>query len=348
MTDADPENGLVIGLPTRIRLRQGVDVTRRGDELVLVAPNGNAAARVGTVGERLLPFLARGAGFGELVEILRQDRPQSRDIESKLSQFVATLYKSQLLIVDDVAVMGSRRTRRFPLVDLNPFATRVASLLVHAPRRMLIFCGGLLVCAASAGVLAVARQDFHLLHPSGLFYRFDSFGFMAFVFVVVPLHEVSHAVACRMVGVAIGSAGLVLHGGIVPGPYVDTTAAYRIRDRWRRFSIPAVGPAVDLLSSGTAAWFVRFSPAESAPGQAALYLMLLGLAALILDTNPFNASDGSHMVEAILNDELARRSALSGGLVRPSRRSIVRLYRWVCGVYASVALVGLVFVLRGW
>jgi putative peptide zinc metalloprotease protein len=345
---SDPENAPVIGLNTRIRLCQGVDVIRRGDELVLVAPNGNAAVRVGNVGERLLPFLARGSGFRDLAEILRQDHPQSRDIESKLSQLVATLSRSQLVIVDDEATRGSRRTRRFPLVDLNPIAARVASLLVRAPRCTLVCGGGLLLCAASAGVLAVAGQDFHLLHPSGLVCRFDRFGFMAFVLMVVPLHEISHAVACRMAGAAISSAGLVLHGGIVPGPYVDTTAAYRVRARWRRFSIPAVGPAVDLVTSGTAAWFVRVSPAESALSQASLYLMLLGLVALILDTNPFNASDGSHMVEAFLNDELARRSALSREVVRPSRRSIVSLYRWICGVYASVALIGAIFALRGW
>jgi putative peptide zinc metalloprotease protein len=166
---------------------------------------------------------------------------------------------------------------------------------------------------------------------------FDLWGLALFALAVVPLHELAHGVACRVAGAPVQGAGLILHGNILPGPYVDTTQAYRVSARWSRFWIPAWGPLVDLLAAGAAAWVVLHTAGLGAVGHASRYVFLLSLAFLYFDTNPLTNSDGSRMLEAALDDELARRAALTRYRARLSPWYVIVWYRLACVLHLAGA-----------
>ncbi len=72
-------------------------------------------------------------------------------------------------------------------------------------------------------------------------------------------------------------------------------------------------------------------------GRASLYVLLLSCLFVYLDTNPFTPSDGSHMLEALLDDELARTTALSRRRSPLSMRPVINTYRLVSVVHFLVA-----------
>ena len=65
-------------------------------------------------------------------------------------------------------------------------------------------------------------------------------------------------------------------------------------------------------------------------GRASLYVLLLSGLFVYLDSNPLTPSDGSHMLEALLDDELARASALSRRPTTLSTRLVINTYRLAC------------------
>ncbi|MEW6708009.1 MAG: hypothetical protein AB1430_24445, partial [Pseudomonadota bacterium] len=198
--------------------------------------------------------------------------------------------------------------------------------------------------AALAAVVMLAFSP-RLPHPGALFAQFSAWGLAIFVFGVVVLHEAAHAVACRLAGVPVGDAGLIFHGGVMPGPYVNTSHLYRVERRAPRFWVAAAGPLVDFLALGAAAaWLLATDDPASAAAQAAATLFLLCAAFLYLDTNPLTPSDGSRMVEALLGDELARRSALTRRRARLSGWKTVAWYRIACSTHLQLSA-GLLF---GW
>lgn len=322
-----------------VQLREGVARVRRArGETVLVSPDGSAATRIGKTGEELLPLLMRGADVGGLARFLQQQYPCARDIPIKLNRFLAELDRGGLLATSQHPVRRMRSgTRRFPLFNPDPLARELAGWWVRIPARPSHWLFALLTVTAAAGLVALWLGGTQRLNPAGLITRFDPLGLIVFVVVIVPLHELSHAVACRAAGAPVTAAGIMLHRHVIPGPYVETTAAYRVADRWRRFWIPATGPLVNFLASGTAAWMVVLTDADSPVGRASLYVLLLSGLFVYLDTNPLTPSDGSHMLEALLDDELARATALSRRRVPPPRRPAINTYRLACVVHLLVA-----------
>jgi putative peptide zinc metalloprotease protein len=329
-------------MPDAVRLKPHIArVVRDGGQVILVDPSGAApAVRVSAVAHHLMPFLVRGAGAGEMAEHLSARFPSARDVHGKLQAFLDQLGRSGML--DSVEAAPRRRPRRLRLVDPDPLARVLAGLLGRLPLRWAVLCLSILSAASAIGWL--------VLHPhirpelSGLVRDFDVVGLLLFVGVLVPAHELAHAVACRAAGAPVRGAGLVLHAYLVPGPYVDTSDAYRVRERGRRFLIPAAGPIVDLLACGAAAAALIASGGEGAWAHRAATLFLLALLVLIADLNPFAPSDGSRMLEAWLDDELARTSALG----RRSRMSPVRWkYRLACLSWLGATAATLALLLGG-
>ena len=322
-----------------VQLREGVAQVRRASgRTVLVSPDGSSATRIGEIGEELLPLLVRGADVDGLAAFLQRQHPRARDIPVKLDRFLAELDLGGLLATSQHPSRRARSgTKRVPLFNLDRLARNLAEWWRWIPAPQSHCLVALLVVAAAIGLVAAWLGDPRRLNPAGLVARFDPVGLVVFVFMVVPLHELSHAVACRAAGVPVTGAGIILRSYVIPGPYVETTQAYRIANRWRRFWIPATGPLVDFLASGTAAWTVVLTGGDGPVGRASLYVLLLSLLFVYLDTNPLIASDGSHMLEALLDDELARTTAVSRHDAGLSRRSVIRTYRLVCAAHVVVA-----------
>jgi putative peptide zinc metalloprotease protein len=135
-----------------------------------------------------------------------------------------------------------------------------------------------------------------------------------------------------------------MHGGIIPGPYVETTKAYSLKKKSDRFWIPAAGPIVDLCSAGVVAWILILSPQlGTAAVEVLVYIFVLSMLFVYFDTNPLTASDGCHMLEAVLDDELARKSALSKQPATLSNQKGITVYRRACMVHLTLAIIALLY-----
>jgi hypothetical protein len=322
-----------------VQLLDGVmRVRRAAGQTLLVSPDGSSAARIGDLGEKLLPLLMHGTNVSVLAAFLQQQHPLARDISVKLDRFLAQLDRVGLLATCQRPAERARSgAKRFALFNPDRLAKRLAEWWDWIPVAQSHALVVVLIVAAAIGLVAVGLGDHHLLNPVGLVSRFEPIGLAIFVFMIAPLHELSHAVACRAAGAPVTTAGIMLHSFVIPGPYVDTTQAYLVPERWRRFWIPATGPLVDFLASGTAAWMVVLTHGNGLVGRVSLYVLLLSGLFVYLDTNPLTPSDGSHMLEALLDDELARASALSRRRAALSTRSVINTYRLVCVVHFLVA-----------
>ena len=233
-----------------VRLRRGVTPVRRARGEVVLVGDGAASrpVRLSAGAMALLPQLFEGVPFRELSAGLRERHPTAADVDQKALLFVERLGSAGML--EGVDATSTPRPR---LWNLDPTARRVADKLLRVPRlarRSLLLVG--VLCAVVGLVQAFARA--HHASIEGLILSFDPLGAAIFALVVVPIHELAHAVACRAAGVPVTGLGIVWHGGVLPGPYVNTTQAYLIADRWRRFWIPAAGPLVDLFAAGASAW----------------------------------------------------------------------------------------------
>jgi len=310
-------------------IRAGVARVQRPTGMVLVEPQSGRSVRVSSAAHDLLPLLVQGASFDTLAARLRERHPGARDVDSKLRQFLAQLEQAGLLGQG----AAPRVHPRWIHFEADPAARWLAAHVQRLPSRLgwgLL----LLLCLSAAAAVAALLWRGGLPHPSALFTQFSLLGLLLFVAVVVPLHEAAHALACRLSGVPVGDAGLLLHNGLMPGPYVNTSQMYRVAAKAPRFWVAAVGPLVDALGlAAAAAWLLALGPHSEELRAAASTLLLLCAAFLFLDTNPLAPSDGSRMLEALLGDELARRSALSRQRALLSSHKTVAWYRVACSVH---------------
>lgn len=320
----------------RYRIRDGVAKVVRRNAIVLVSPVDGTSMRISPVAAELMPLLAEGALFEELAAQLRELHPTAIDVKPKLTAFLNQLKGAGLLDLRHETRTRRWRTPRLELFDADPAAAAIARAIGALPPWLLWGLLAVLLLGALVGIAGVVGFG-RLPHPSALVTQFSGWGLAIFMLLVVPLHETAHAVACRLAGSPVGKAGLVVHSWTVPGPYVETTQAYRLRGRARRFWIPAAGPAVNWIATGAAAWGLLLG----SPASADLFgtLFLLGALFVYLDTNPLTPSDGSHMLEALLNDELARSAALSSRRARLSGWKTVVIYRIAASLHAQGSLV---------
>jgi putative peptide zinc metalloprotease protein len=332
-----------IGAPL-YAFRAGVTKVKRHRVTILVAPGDGRAVRISRPAEALVPLLADGAERAALEAALAARFPGSPRVTRKLDQFLAQLRDAGMLTLssDPAAVRKvTRPVARIDLFDMDPPARAVAGVIGAVPAWLGWGLLALVTLAALAGVWLVATGPL-LPHPSAFVTEFHVAGILIFVGLVVPLHELSHAVATRLAGAEVGRAGIMAHG-FLPGPFVETSGLYRVQSRWRRFCIPAAGPLVDLLAVGAGAWMVVLAAdAEGPLAHAGQTLGMIALLCFIFDTNPLMPSDGSHMIEALLEDEMARKSALRLRGSPLSDRKDVAIYR-IC---ASTHLQG--FGLLAW
>ena len=305
-----------------------VEVVRRQSTLLLFSRRSGHSVRVSPLAMDLLPMLTTGSTFPELQSRLQRAHPRAADVGSKLVTFLTTLRDAGVLTDGTASAPRRAVARKIPL--FNP--DRLAQVAAWSLRKLLpgwsAIAVALIMTVAAVAAIAWLAQSGGLPRLRDMLEFLDWRGVLLFALIVVPIHEFAHALACRRVGVPVSSAGLILHGGFFPGPYVDTSEAYRLTNRWRRFVIPAAGPFVNLVFAGIVAAVLQFAapPEQLVPIlQGMLFACLLFV---YFDTNPLTASDGAHCIEAWLDDELARHYAFGRGQAVADRKN-VRRYRMI-------------------
>jgi Zn-dependent protease len=315
-------------------LRPDVQVAQRANHTILFRARFGAV-RVTRTADMLLSLLRRGAQRSELDRAVQTSHPEDLEVTQKLDQFLTRLEKAGLLESCKAVSAPPQLWPRWEFFDVNPIAARLATALEAVPRTLRRVIMGILIASSLVGIITVldlpSRPTFESLANTA-----SIWGIAFFVLIVVPIHELAHAVACRAAGVPVVGAGLLLHGGIVPGPFVDTSTIYAVLDRWQRFRVPIAGPLIDLYASGAFAWLLRLNSPASPLHMPLTSAMILSTVFFLLDTNPFFPTDGSRALEAVLDDELARRAAFSRDAVSLSTRRVVWTYRLSSAVYLCI------------
>lgn len=327
----------VEGSSRLICLRSDVQVVHRARYTILFRAHGRQAVRVARTVDVLLSLLRVGARKSELEGALHLSHSNDPDVAQKLDCFLSRLDAIGLLETGGPARHVQARWHRWEFLDINPVAARLDRALNYVPKPVLNVIVGILATLAFVGI-AIQVSDAPRPTFNSIFDVTSVWGIAFFLLVVVPVHELAHSVACRAAGVPVGGVGLVLHGGIIPGPFVDTSATYAVADRWLRFRVPIAGPLVDLYVAGAAAWLLLLGSAGALFDAPLVSIMILSTVFLLLDTNPFGPSDGSRALEAILDDELARRSAFGReGTTLSTKRSIWS-YRFASALYICIVM----------
>jgi putative peptide zinc metalloprotease protein len=311
----------------RIRLRSDVRCVALLRGQLLFVASDSASLRVSAAVQPLVDPLLNGATFLELVAAVRKRQPGAAAVEDQLMVFIGQLTRAGL--IDGMPRAGRPQLRRL-FVDPDPLLRPLARLCKAIPLPLAWLVAALSTLGAIAELLgAEARSQLHVAATAAA--DISIVGIALFVSIALPLHELAHALAARVAGVPVRELGLLLVGSVLPRPYVRTPDAIQLRSRARRAGIALAGPFSDLLVLGAAAHF------SSHP--AARCVMLLMLLALAIGTSPLREGDGSHALECLLGDDLARRSALARRRSPLTTATTVHTYRLAC--CAHTALVGL-------
>ncbi len=187
---------------------------------------------------------------------------------------------------------------RIPLLDpdavLNRLMPWVRPLFSHTGAVLWSVVVGLAALLTLINVPALsAAIDTDILAPMNLVS-------MLLVFITIKaIHEFAHAFAVKMWGGEVHEMGITLLV-LAPVPYVDASAAWGFRDKYKRVLVGAAGILVELFLASLALflWLV------TEPGMvrdAALNAFLIGsLSTLLFNANPLLRFDGYYVLQDLL------------------------------------------------
>jgi putative peptide zinc metalloprotease protein len=126
--------------------------------------------------------------------------------------------------------------------------------------------------------------------------------------IIKALHELGHGLAVKVWGGEVHETGINLLV-FMPVPYVDASAAWAFRDKWRRAIVGAAGILVELFIAAFA--FIVWLLVE--PGLvrdlAFQTTLIAGLSTLLFNGNPLLRFDGYYVLEDLIEvPNLATRS----------------------------------------
>jgi putative peptide zinc metalloprotease protein len=109
------------------------------------------------------------------------------------------------------------------------------------------------------------------------------------------LHEFGHAFAVKAFGGEVHDMGIMLLV-LTPVPYVDASAAWAFRDKWRRIAVGAAGMVVELFAAALAL-FVWLN-AEPGMIRTVAYnaVFLAGISTILFNANPLLRFDGYYIL----------------------------------------------------
>ncbi len=109
------------------------------------------------------------------------------------------------------------------------------------------------------------------------------------------VHELAHAVVCRMHGGEVHEAG-VLFVLFAPLAYVDVTSSWKIRSKWKRIHIAAAGMYIELLIASIAALLWVVEPDGLLRDLYYNLIVMAGLTTIVFNANPLMRFDGYYIL----------------------------------------------------
>ncbi len=275
-------------------------------------------------------FIGRLDGDQSVEEIYQQvksklpeDSPTRQDLLSILVQLfsIGALKSGTPADVEQLfnraqAEKSSNRTRRlmnplairFPLFDPDKFLNRTIPMVRPLFSYSAASIWGLVVLLATMLLLTnyqelMATLKADIIQPANLMLMVALFPIMK------AFHEFAHAFAVKVWGGEVHEMGITLLV-LMPVPYVDATAAWAFREKYKRVLVSASGMIVEVFLASIA----LFVWALVEPGlvkTAALSVFLIGSVSTVLfNANPLLRFDGYYMLQDLIEiPNLYSRSA---------------------------------------
>jgi putative peptide zinc metalloprotease protein len=250
----------------------------------------------------------------EIWEVANAKLEDDGPTQDEVIHLVSQLHAADVLTIDnmtpntaELARRASQQARRkqtsawmnlfafrIPLWDPDRFLTWIVPFLRPLLGRT---AGAIWLAVVGVGVLMAAMhwtdltQDFfdQALAPQNLL-------LLWLLFPVLKLaHELGHGVVTKAFGGEVHELGMMLMV-FTPVPYVEASAAWSFRDKWKRILVGAAGMMVELFLASIALliWL------HTEPGRAHLLayntILIAGASTVLFNANPLLRFDGYYML----------------------------------------------------
>ncbi|MBM3879912.1 MAG: peptidase M50 [Verrucomicrobia bacterium] len=304
----------------RLSLRPSVKVQRqwyRGERwLVLQDPLSNQFFRLRPAAYEFVARLRPERTVEEVWRECLERFPDEAPGQEAAIQLLAQLYHANLLqytLATDTAQLFQRHQKRqqrelrarllnimflrIPLLDPDSFLVRT----LPAVRPLIGVFGAILWLAVVGVALKVVADNFPALRnqAEGVLAP-DNLLFLYLGFVVLKaLHEFGHAYFCRRFGGEVHTMGILLMI-FTPVPYMDATAAWGFRERWKRVLVGLAGVIVEVFVAALAT-LVWVKTGQGAVHSIAYNMMLVAsVSSLVFNLNPLLRFDGYYVLSDLL------------------------------------------------
>lgn len=304
----------------RLALRPNVRTQRqtfRGERwIVLQNPLTNQFFRLRPEAYEFVARLGPDRTVEEVWRECLERAPDSAPGQEAVIQLLAQLYHANLLqyqLAADTAQVFQRfeKTRqrefrsrllnimfaRFPLLDPDPFLVRTLPLV----GKFISALGAVLWLAMVGWGLKIVADNFPALRDQaqGLIAPDNLFLLYLGLIIVKTLHEFGHAYFCRRFGGEVHVMGILLMI-FTPVPYMDATAAWGFRERWKRMLVGAAGMIVELLVAAVAAVVWSRTGQGTVHSLAYNIMMVASVSTLVFNLNPLLRFDGYYILSDLL------------------------------------------------
>lgn len=305
----------------RISLRPSIRMHRqvsRGELwYVLHDPYTNQYFRFPMEVYEFIARLSTRKTVGEVWDELMAHMPESAPTQGEIINLLAQLYQANLihsdLSPDSVRLFErykkreSRKIRmqllnllfaRIPLYDPDALLKSIRPLLRFLFSPVGLFVWAVMLAVGVKSVLdnfdLVLQQSQGILAPSNIILLY------AATVLVKLIHEFGHAAAVRRFGGEVHTMGIMLLM-LAPLPYMDATAAWAFRNKWKRILVGASGMLFELFVAAVAIFIWAHT------GEGVLHSLMYNMAftasvsSLIFNINPLLKYDGYYMLSDLVD-----------------------------------------------
>lgn len=308
--------------PRSIRLRPYLTLKKqcfRGDTwYVLSDPYTNKFYRFRPASYKFIARLDGRRNIEGIWKLLLESDPANTPSQREVMRILSQLSQNSLILSDkqgDSHQLFEQQRReknrniraqlsnplfvRIPLWDPDRFLLACRSLNVWLLSRLgglvwLIVVGlGLKVAVDHAGPLFAQSQG--VVSPGNLLLLYLTWA------LVKVIHEMGHAFACRRFGGEVHTMGIMLLI-FTPIPYMDATAAWGFRERWKRVLVGASGMMAEVFVAAVGVFIWASTGPEVAAHQIAYNVIFLASVSTVLfNLNPLLRFDGYYILCDLLD-----------------------------------------------